>query len=142
LLASYCIYIAGHRHRGRCRRHRHSGILYLSPEIQYKLAATTIGNKATSFFFISSYEFRVLFYPSTVNIFRFPMYSNQHYWILLYIFNRQTVMALFLLMDLSYKHIFHVALTPSKQLVYWLRNRKIWASLVFALILLLFVEIS
>jgi len=22
--------IAGHRHRGRCRRHRHSGILYLS----------------------------------------------------------------------------------------------------------------
>ncbi len=23
--------IAGHRHRGRCRRHRHSGILYLSP---------------------------------------------------------------------------------------------------------------
>ena len=23
--------IAGHRHRGRCRRHRHSGIMYLSP---------------------------------------------------------------------------------------------------------------
>ncbi len=27
----YPISIAGHRHRGRCRRHRHSGILYLSP---------------------------------------------------------------------------------------------------------------
>ncbi len=49
--------------------------------------------------------------------------NNQHYWILLYIFNRPTALALFLLMDLSYKHIFHVALTPSKQLVYWWRNR-------------------
>jgi hypothetical protein len=27
--------IAGHRDRGRCRRHRHSGILYLSPVPQH-----------------------------------------------------------------------------------------------------------
>jgi hypothetical protein len=27
--------IAGHRHRGRCRRHRHFGILYLSPVPDY-----------------------------------------------------------------------------------------------------------
>jgi hypothetical protein len=27
--------IAGHRHRGRCHRHWHSGILYLSPVPEY-----------------------------------------------------------------------------------------------------------
>ncbi len=30
-IASVYLPIAGHRYRGRCRRHRHSGILYLSP---------------------------------------------------------------------------------------------------------------
>jgi hypothetical protein len=31
VIVDLSILIAGHRHRGRCRRYRHSGILYLSP---------------------------------------------------------------------------------------------------------------